>query len=423
VQHYTIKAFPRHTINLDPSFFLTVFTTILKGQMRSGQKIEKFEQAFAKYIGSPCAIGVGQARLGFILILKMLGLKEGDEVILAAYNFHIIPEAITSLGLKPVFIDVKEDTYTIDISSVKDKLTPRTKAIVVTHMFGQPADMDDIVRFARSANLRIIEDCAHALGTEFHGEKVGSFGDAAIFSFGKGKNMPCFGGGMITCNDKSVSDTLKSYVLASGFPSAWELFKNILKTAITFLATAPAVFTFFTFPILRVLNIFGYDLMDFEEKETLSNMHVANFNKKQLRLANIQATIGLRHLQKLDYLNEKRIENAKLLNRYLQGIKNIYLPRIIPECKATFLYYNIRIKNKNFFRQELFKKGIDTSKKNSMSDCSTLTDFSEYRTECPVSTSLKDAMVEIPCNHILTTGNINYISEAIKKIMELHYNA
>ena len=413
-----MKAFPRHTVNLAPDDFMTALAITTKGKAQEGKKIQEFEKAFAEYIGVSYAVGVAQARLGLILILNALGLKEGDEIILSAYNFHIIPEAITKLGLKPVFVDIKQDTYTIDISSIKGKLTTKTKAIIVTHMFGQPADMDDILHFARSANLKIIEDCAHALGSEFHGKKVGSFGDAAIFSFGKGKNMPCFGGGMITCNNKLVFNSLKTHILMSSFPTTWNFLKNILKTAVAYLATTPIVFTFFTFPILRILNITGYDLMDFEEKENLSNTPTFEFHKKQLRLTNTQAIIGLKQLQKLDYRNEKRIKNAKLLTRSLQDAKNIYLPRVIPECKATFLYYNIRIKDRNCFRQQLLKKGIDTPKKNSMSDCSSLDDFSEYKAQCPVSTSIKREMLEIPCNHFMTKRNINYISEGIKEILE-----
>jgi dTDP-4-amino-4,6-dideoxygalactose transaminase len=167
-----------------------------------GPFVVRFEADFAAYCDCPHAIGVGSGTEALWLALLALNVGPGDEVITVPNSFMATAEAITYCGAKPVFVDVDEHTYTMDPSALANALTVRTKAIIPVHLFGQPADMDPILAFARAHGLFVIEDAAQAHGAEYRGRRVGTLGDAACFSFYPGKNLGAFGeaGAVVTRN-------------------------------------------------------------------------------------------------------------------------------------------------------------------------------------------------------------------------------
>jgi dTDP-4-amino-4,6-dideoxygalactose transaminase len=167
-----------------------------------GPFVVRFEADFATYCDSPHAVGVGSGTEALWLALLALGVGPGDEVITVPNSFMATAEAITYCGAKPVFVDVDERTYTMDPSALPKALTVRTKAIIPVHLYGQPADMDPILAFAREHGLFVIEDAAQAHGAEYQGRRVGTLGDAACFSFYPGKNLGAFGeaGAVVTKN-------------------------------------------------------------------------------------------------------------------------------------------------------------------------------------------------------------------------------
>jgi dTDP-4-amino-4,6-dideoxygalactose transaminase len=170
-----------------------------------GPFVERFEEEFAAYCGSSYAIGVGNGTDALWLTLLALGIGEGDEVITVPNTFIATAEAIAYCKAQPVFVDVDENTFTMNPVELKKSLTPRTKAIIPVHLFGQPADMDPILEFARSHGLFVIEDAAQAHGTEYKGQKAGTLGDAGCFSFYPGKNLGAFGeAGAVVTNDPEL---------------------------------------------------------------------------------------------------------------------------------------------------------------------------------------------------------------------------
>src|SRR5207247_8960837 len=158
-----------------------------------GPFVERFEEEFAAYCGSEYAIGVGNGTDALWLTLLALGIGPGDEVITVPNTFFATVEAITYCKARPVFVDVDEDTFTMNPAELENSLTERTKAIIPVHLFGQPADMDPILEFARAHGLFVIEDAAQAHGAEYKGRKAGTLGDAGCFSFYPGKNLRDFG--------------------------------------------------------------------------------------------------------------------------------------------------------------------------------------------------------------------------------------
>ena len=176
---------------------------IQSSKFAGGPFVEKFEREFAAYCGSQYAIGVGNGTDALWLALLALGIGEGDEVITVPNTFIATVEAITCCKARPVFVDVDENTFTMDPIELEKNLTARTKAIIPVHLFGQPADMDPILEFARAHRLFVIEDAAQAHGAEYKGRKAGTMGDAGCFSFYPGKNLGAFGeaGTVLTSND------------------------------------------------------------------------------------------------------------------------------------------------------------------------------------------------------------------------------
>jgi perosamine synthetase len=175
------------------------------GILVQGEKTRAFEKKFAKYIGVDHAIAVTNGTIALDVALKALKLGPGDEVITSAFSFIASGNCILFQRAKPVFADINPRTFNIDPQDVAEKLTAKAKAIIPIHMFGQPAEMDAIKEIAKDKNVAIIEDAAQAHGAEYKGQKSGSIGDMACFSFYATKNMTTGEGGMITTNDQKLA--------------------------------------------------------------------------------------------------------------------------------------------------------------------------------------------------------------------------
>ncbi|MBI3403608.1 MAG: DegT/DnrJ/EryC1/StrS family aminotransferase [Acidobacteria bacterium] len=181
-----------------------------KGDFILGAAVEKFEADYAAYIGAKHAIGVGTGLAAIEIALRAYGVGPGDEVITAANTFIATVLAITAVGATPVFVDMDGERYTIDPAAISAAITPKTRAIVPVHLYGQTADLDGVLAVARRHNLLVIEDAAQAHGAKYRGTRVGTFGHAAAFSFYPAKNLGAYGdGGMITTNDDAAAAKMR----------------------------------------------------------------------------------------------------------------------------------------------------------------------------------------------------------------------
>src|SRR6266513_433956 len=194
-----------HHAPLIDQFDRAIRKVIESSAFAGGPFVEEFEEEFAAYCGSLYAIGVGNGTDALWLTLMALGIGPGDEVITVPNTFFATAEAITYCRAQPVFVDVDEDTFTMNPAELENSLTGRTKAIIPVHLFGQPADMDPILEFARAHGLFVIEDAAQAHGAEYKRRKAGTMGEAGCFSFYPGKNLGAFGeAGAIVTNDPEL---------------------------------------------------------------------------------------------------------------------------------------------------------------------------------------------------------------------------
>ncbi|MEY2644207.1 MAG: hypothetical protein RLZZ611_856 [Cyanobacteriota bacterium] len=187
-----------------------VLQVLRSGQYIGGSEIAAFEQAFAAAIGSPHAIGCNSGTDALILALRGLGVGPGDEVITCSFSFFATAEAISAVGATPVFVDVEENSYLINLDQLEAAITPATKVLLPVHLFGRPVDMERVCAIAARHGLKVVEDCAQASGASWAGRPVGSWGDVGCFSFFPTKNLGGAGdGGAVACRDAALAQTMR----------------------------------------------------------------------------------------------------------------------------------------------------------------------------------------------------------------------
>ena len=276
-----------------------------------GEELKKFEVEFARFCDVKYAIGVANGSDALILALRACGIGKGDEVITVPHTFISTAEAISIVGGKIVFVDIDPKNYTIDVSKIEEKINERTKAIIPVHLYGQPADMDPIMKLAKKYNLKVIEDAAQAHGAEYKGKKVGSIGDVSCFSFYPGKNLGAYGdAGMITTNNEEIAEKVK------------------------------------------LLRNHGRISKKYEHK-------IEGYSS---RLDNLQAAILRVKLRPLNKWNENRRRNAKKYNELLNNISGIITPYEAYYAKHVYHLYVIRAEKerRDKLREELKSKSIAT---------------------------------------------------------------
>lgn len=278
-----------------------------KGWFIQGNECELFEKEFAAYCGTQYCVGCGTGLDAIYLILKAMGIGEGDEVIVPSNTFIATALAVTYTGAVPIFVEPDMETYNICGKGIEELITDRTKAIIAVHLYGQFAQMDEIVEIAKKYNLKVVEDSAQAHGATFYRKKAGSYGDAAAFSFYPGKNLGALGdAGAIVTNNKELAEKV------------------------------------------RALGNYGSDR---------KYHHI--YQGTNSRLDEVQAAILRIKLKYLDEFNEDRI---RIANRYLNEINNskIILPKIGNERKHVWHIFAIMTQEREQFKVYLEKNGIAT---------------------------------------------------------------
>jgi len=275
-----------------------VVKTLKSGWIGTGPKTIAFEKALAAHIGSKHCVSVNSCTAALHLSLIALGIKDNDEVITTPMTFAATANVILQERAKPVFSDIDRETMNIDPQKIAEKITPKTRAIMPVHFAGQPCDMDSIMKIAKENNLSVIEDAAHAVGAEYHGKKIGTIGDLTCFSFYPNKNMTTIEGGAVTTEKTEWAENIASNRLHGLSKDAWQRYSS--KKLIISEAIYPG---------------YKYNMTD------------------------VQASLGLHQLKKLDGFIKKREELAELYNKELKGTEGITLPKEISGIKhARHLY-------------------------------------------------------------------------------------
>jgi len=278
-----------------------IHRVVQSGQFILGSEVKAFEDEIAAYCGTKYGIGVASGTDALHLALLACDIKAGDEVITTPFTFIATAESIAKCGATPVFVDIDPKTYNIDPGKIEPEITQRTKAILPVHLYGQPAAMEHILDIARRHNLKVIEDCAQALGGEYKGKKVGSLGDIGCLSFFPSKVLGAYGdGGMVVTSDPKVAETVK------------------------------------------ILRVHG-------SKTTYQHV-MPGFNSRLDALQAAILRVKLRHLN--DWI-AKRHQKASLYSELLSRIEGIESPYVAPGSSHIFNYYTIRVRNSRRNRSEL----------------------------------------------------------------------
>ncbi len=308
-----------------------------RGEFITGPQIGQFEAAFAERAGMarPQAITASYARMAFYYVLKALDLPPGSEIIFPALTFWVMPELARVAGLKVVFADVDSATFNLSPTALERAITPATRVVVPTHLYGLPCDMDAIMSIAQLHNLRVIEDCAHSLGATFDGKPVGTFGDAGIFSFQTLKPLNCYGGGLALVRDSELASSVRILAETQPWPEEKRVNERLLLGRIQRIFVKPWVFTISYFPILWISSLVGAnpDVYLWEHIRALDPLPEAYTQ----RFPNVQAAIGLAALDKLDEWTNATLRHAQLMDRTLGRLPGIQVPQV-PE-RRTHVYY------------------------------------------------------------------------------------
>ena len=334
-----------------------------KGWYILGEETEKFEEEYAKYTGTKYALGIDNGLNALVLAFRALNIGQGDEVIVQGNTFIATVMGITINGATPIFVE-PDEYYNIDIEKIEEKITERTKAICVVHLYGQATRMDKILELCKKYNLKLVEDCAQAHAAEFNGQKIGSFGDIGCFSFYPGKNLGCFGdGGAITTNDE-------------------EIYKKI-----------------------KMLRSYG-------SEKKYHHIEVG-YNA---RLDELQA--GLLRI-KLSHLSELTNERKEIAEKYLKEIKNplVHLPKVRENCSHVWHLFVVRVENRDKFQKYLEENGIGTVIHYPIPPhLSKAYENLGYKVgDYPITEGYSNTVVSLPLYNGMTNEEINYV---IKKINE-----
>lgn len=338
----------------------------------AGQYIDRFEKEFAQYIGVKYATTVSNGTTALHVALEALGVKKGDEVIIPNLTIISCPAAVIYLGAKPVFVDVEENTGNIDPNLIEQAITRKTKVIMVVDLYGHPANFDQIKQLAKKYNLFIIEDAAEAHGAEYKGKKAGSLGDIATFSFYANKILTTGEGGMVVSNNKELIDRVKQTKNLSHKPG----------------------------------KRFFHDEIGFN-----------------YRLTNIQAALGVGHLEEIDKYIEKKIKIANFYSINLKHIEFLKLPSQEKYAKSVYWMYNIEILDNNkidrdTFMKRLLDKGIDTRTYfYPLHSMPALSSYVKKKNKYPISEMLSKRGLYIPSGLAITQKQLEYVSKTISEVL------
>lgn len=329
-----------------------------------GEEDDAFETAFAEYCNVKYCVGTGNGLDALMIALKALGIGSGDEVIVPSNTYIATALAVTYVGAVPVFAEPDIHTFNIHPANIETKITDKTKAIIPVHLYGQACDMDPIMEIAKKYDLYVVEDCAQAHGATYKGEKVGSFGNMACFSFYPGKNLGALGdAGAIVTNDKDMADKIRAY------------------------------------------GNYGSDY---------KYHHIYKGNNS--RLDELQAAFLGAKLPHLKRMNDERRRIAQI---YLKGIRNeeVLLPYIPDDVVPVWHIFGIRCKRRNELEQFLKDKEIGTNKHYPipihMQKC--YEDLGIKEGELPIAEEISKTELSLPMYYGMTDTQIQHVIAAINE--------
>jgi len=380
---------PYHRPSIGREEIDEVVRTLESGWLTTGPRTEQFEREFREHVGVPQAQAVNSCTAGMHLALAALNIGSGAEVITTPLTFCATVNVILHVGATPVLADVGSDGN-IDAASLAARITERTRAIMPVHLAGLPCEMDAIWALARQHGLYVIEDCAHAVGSHYHGWPIGAgnpangnYSNAAVFSFYATKNLTTGEGGMVTTHDEALAESLKSLCLHGISRDAWNRYSDRGN---------------WYYEVLR--SGFKYNLSD------------------------IQSAIGIHQLRKLEGFIESRTRLAEAYNRALADVEEVELPPAKVDCRHSWHLYTLRLNldtleiGRDEFIVELNKKGVGTSVHFIPIPLHPFFAPLTHRPEnqCPRALALYPRLISLPLYPGMTESQVEYVAQSVKQV-------
>jgi len=379
----SISKLPLVDVQMGEKEIKNLKNVIKSGWVTQGSQTQTFENMFSRFIGTKYAVATSSCTSALQIVLAEYELSKQDEIITTPFTWESTIAAIIYAGATPVFADIDPGTFNIDPNSIIKKVTKRTKGIVVVHYAGMPCKMDEIKQIAQAHNLFIIEDSAHALGSEYNNKKTGSIGDAACFSFGSTKVITTGEGGMITTNEKSK---FKRYRILRNYGET----KSSLQK--------------------RGMNRWTYDITSL------------SYNYKINEFA---AAIGVEQMKKLPSIISGRVRALRLYQKYLLENSNIRYQKKSKDIKHIPLFYPISLKrtDKNTrtnIMTELERIGIETNIY--YPPVYKLTIFKKLfqgmKINCPIAENISSTIFSVPCHRLVKKDHILAINKVLHKYLK-----
>jgi dTDP-4-amino-4,6-dideoxygalactose transaminase len=379
---------PFSTPTIEDAEINEVVDSLKSGWITTGPKVKRFEEAFKAYVGAPYAVPLTSATAGLHLTLLALKIKEGDEIITTPMTFASTVSMIILCGGTPVLADIEPGTLNIDVAKVREKITPATRAIIPVHFAGQACDMDPLFALAKEHGLTIIEDAAHAVGTEYKGKRIGSLDSISIFSFHPNKNITTGEGGMVCTADENLAEEISLMKFHGMSREAWKRFAA---------SGTP------NYDIL--LPGFKYNMMD------------------------IQAALGIHQLPRLDGFIDKRRAIAEFYNRELADVVELALPAYAPyqQRHAWHLYTPLVRIEKLSIDRDRFMEELKTHNIGSGLHYKAIHHHAWYRAHLPVADQelpnasyASERILSLPLFPKMSDEDVRDVVEAVKEVIHYH---
>lgn len=342
-----------------------ISTVISETSFIGGFHVNNFEKEFEKKYGVSHCISCANGTDSLYIIMKMLGIGPGDEVITVANSWISTSETISQTGATPVFVDCEHNYYTINVNEIETKITPKTKAIIPVHLYGQMCDMDTLVNISKKHSIFLIEDCAQSHFSKYKNVKAGLHGHAASFSFYPGKNLGAYGdAGAIITNNENFAESFKMFARHGALIKHKHLIEGI-----------------------------------------------------NSRMDGLQAAILSVKLRKIENWTKQRQENAKKLTSALNGIENIKTPIIRENSEHSFHLYVIQAENRDGLAEFLKSREIEVAI-HYPTPLPLLPAYEKYKyksEDFPVASKLSKHILSLPLYPELSEDAINYIADSIKE--------
>ena len=410
-----LRTIARYGVRTVPGDEQEVVAAFRRGEAVEGPAVPEFERRFAAYHDAGHAVAASFGRMAFYYILRALDLPQGSEIIFPALTFWVVPEIARRAGLRPVFVDVDPATFNLDPSKIEAALTERTRAIVPTHLYGQPCEMSEVMRVAERRGLVVVEDCAQAAGARFRGRPVGTFGAASFFSFQMLKGINTYGGGMALTGDARLAARVREQAESEPPQATGDLVKRFLTGYASRVGVSPRGFTFWGFPLQAVASLFGhYDLSRYvwEKIRPLDPFPRAY----RQRYSNAQAILGMRGLAHLDEFNSRSREHAAHYTRGLSDCRSVRTPRVLPGAEHVYYQYCVYASDPALASRRAIRRGVDFETTH-VDVCSALPLFEEFAARCPGALATERAL-QLPVYSRLRDSDVERVLRVVRQVTD-----